>query len=119
MPDFSIKLTENGEWIHSRTVGSMYGSRNLESLANKIGHSFWRKQELPKHRYTYFLANRKETKKMIADLRIPIISFNEIELPVPLIQKINVEDGKIINIEILRGKDTGWVLDKGKKINNK
>ena len=116
MPDFSIKTLENGEWMHSRTVGSVYGSRNLESLANVIGHTFWQKQELQKHRYIYFLGTPKERKQYIKDVKVPIIPFNRVKLPTPIIRKIHVVDGKIVQIEVLQGTDKGWKLDKGEKI---
>ena len=113
MTDFSSKTLENGEWMHSRTVGSVYGSRNLESLAEKIGHTFWQKQELQKHRYIYFLCTPRERKQYIKDVKVPIIPFNNIKLPIPIIRKIHVVDGKIVQIEGLQGTDSGWTIKRG------
>jgi hypothetical protein len=113
MPDFSIKLTENSDWIHSRTVGSMYGSRNLESLANKIGHSFWRKQEFPKHRYIYFLGSARENKKFRNDLKLSIVSYENIRPFTPLLQYIVVNDRQIQEIKVLQGEDMGWKVKRG------
>ena len=108
MADFSVRLGEEGPWIHSRTVGSMYGSRGLESLAETIGSTFWQKQEMPKHRYIYFLCSAKETKKLIPDLVIPILPYSQIVHPKQIIRKINVVDGKITGIDVIQGMDTGW-----------
>jgi hypothetical protein len=113
MPDFSIKLTENSDWIHSRTVGSMYGSRNLESLANKIGHSFWRKEEFPKHRYIYFLGSTRENKKFRKDLKLSIVSYENIRPFTPLLQYIVVNDGQVEEIKVLQGQDMGWKVKRG------
>ena len=64
-PTFSLKIEEDGEWIHSRTVYSMYGSSNAEHLKNRIGHTFWLKKEAEKHRYLFFLGSRKEKKLLL------------------------------------------------------
>lgn len=108
MPDYSIKLFENSEWIHSRTVGERYGNKNVENLASTIGHTFWRKEETAKHRYIYFLCNKKEKKKLLGDLKIPIIDYKDIKEYVQLIQKVHVKDGKLDTIEVLQGVDNGW-----------
>ena len=42
MPDFSILLSEDDLWMHSRTVGSKFGNKSVDNLARKIGHTFWR-----------------------------------------------------------------------------
>jgi hypothetical protein len=116
MPDFSIKLLESGEWIHSRTVGSMFGSRNLESLAKKIGHSFWRKEEFPKHRYIYFLCSPREKKQFIKDLKIPILPYNQIRPFTPLVQSVIVKEGTIERIDVLQGTDIGWQVKRGETV---
>lgn len=108
MPDYSLKLFEDGEWIHSRTVAERFGHKAIESLAQKIGHTFWRKEETSKHRYIYFLCDRKEKKRLIADLKIPILPYSDITEYTQLIQKIHVVDGNIQHIEILQGTDNGW-----------
>ena len=112
MPDYSVRLTEGSGWIHSRTLGAMYGSRSVENLAEKIGHTFWQKKEMPKHRYIYFLPRGRERKKMIADVKIPIIDYSDSEFQEQVIRKIHVKDGKFSHIEVLQGEDTGWKMDK-------
>lgn len=119
MPDFSIKLHNGGDWIHSRTVGSMFGSRNLESLAAKIGHSFWRKADSSKHRYIYLLANKKEKKKMLNDLKMPILDYKDIKHSELLIQKVHVKNGVIDKIEVLQGEDIGWQVKRGEYVTQK
>jgi len=108
MPDYSIRLFENSDWIHSRTVGERYGNKNVENIASTIGHTFWRKEETAKHRYIYFLCNKKEKKKLMGDLKIPVMDYKDIKEYVQLIQKVHVKEGKLDTIEVLQGVDNGW-----------
>jgi hypothetical protein len=109
MPDFSIRLEEDGEWIHSRTVGARYGNKNVNNLAKQIGHTFWRKEETAKHRYIYFLCGKKEKKHLLKNLKLPILSYSDIKPYTQLIQKVNVGVGGVVeSIEVLQGKDNGW-----------
>lgn len=115
MPDFSILLEEDGLWMHSRTVGSKFGNKSIDNLAKKIGKTFLRKEETAKHRYIYFLCDKKEKKKLISDLKIPILPYTDIKEYEQLIQKVIVKDGKVESIEILQGKDNGWVNKQGQE----
>ena len=74
-PTFSLRLSEDEEWIHSRTVYSLYGSSNVEHLKRRIGHTFWLKKEAEKHRYLYFLGSRKEKKLFIINLKHPQLPY--------------------------------------------
>jgi len=108
MPDFSLLLEEGGLWIHSRTVGAKFGNKSVENLAKRIGRTFWRKEETAKHRYIYFLCDKKEKKRMMKNLKIPVIPYNDIKEYVQLIQKVTVTDGVVENIEVIQGVDNGW-----------
>jgi hypothetical protein len=68
MPNWGISLHKDPyQWIHSRTVFSMWGSGNLAHLQMEIGKQgykeFWRREEPPKHRYVQILAQDKKEKK--------------------------------------------------------
>lgn len=75
MPNWGISLTKDPyDWIHSRTVFSMWGSHNLEHLKREIGKSgyseFWRKKEAGKHRYIQILGdNKREKNKLLKQLK--------------------------------------------------
>lgn len=114
MPDYSIRLSEDGPWIHSRTVGERWGNKSIENLADKIGHTFWRKEETAKHRYIYFLCDKKEKKKYLKQLKLPIVDYNDIKPYTQLIQKIEVVDRKVVNIEVLQGIGDGKWTNKQK-----
>jgi len=89
-PTYSLKLTEDGEWVHSRTVYSRYGSSNVEHLKKQLGHTFWLKKEASKHRYLYFLGNKKENKLFMDMLKHSL-------LPYP---KDVQDDSELIKIEV-------------------
>ena len=74
-PTFSLKIEKGGEWIHSRTVYSMYGSSNVEHLKRQIGHTFWLKKEAEKHRYLYFLGSKKDKRLFISNLKHPQLPY--------------------------------------------
>ena len=75
MPNYGISLTKDPyDWIHSRTVFSMWGSGNLEHLKREIGKQgyseFWRREEPPKHRYIQIItADKKEKKALLKTLK--------------------------------------------------
>ncbi len=108
MPDYSIRINDNDLWTHSRTVGARWGNKSVENLAKSIGQTFYRKEETAKHRYIYFLVGKKEKKRMMKNLKIPVFSYNEIKPYTQLIQKVHVKDGVVERIEILQGVDNGW-----------
>lgn len=113
MPDYSIRLIENGPWMHSRTVGQRYGNKKIDNLAESIGHTFWRKEETAKHRYIYFLTDRKETKRLKKLLKLSILPYKELNLLNQLIQKVNVINGKYVNAETISGSGDGGFTLKG------
>ncbi len=108
MPDYSIRINEDDLWTHSRTVGARWGNKSVENLAKTIGQTFYRKEETAKHRYIYFLCGKKERKRMIKELKIPVFGYSEIKPYTQLIQKVHVKDGVVERIEILQGVDNGW-----------
>jgi len=113
MPDYSIKLTEDGPWIHSRTVGSMFGNKNVKNLASTIGHTFWRKEETAKHRYIYFLTDKRETKQLKKKLKLPVLPYSEIKQLDQLIQKVVVVNGEFDHVETVQGTGDGSFKLKG------
>lgn len=94
MPNHSISLTkEPYEWIHSRTVSATFGSHNIEKLKAAVGHTFWRRKEPEKHRYIYFIGNKKENKKYMRNLKYELKPYpTNAEEYVPPIDEIEVEN---------------------------
>jgi hypothetical protein len=77
MPNYGICLeSEDGQYIHSRTVFSRWGSHNLEHLKTEIGKDgykeFWRRKEMSKLRYIQILpTNKSEKKRLLKALKHP------------------------------------------------
>ena len=72
---FALRLEKDGEWIHSRTIFSMYGSNNVDHLKQQIGRTFWLKKEERKYRYIYILADKKMKKQILSTLKHPILPY--------------------------------------------
>jgi hypothetical protein len=96
MPDYQVRLFPDSKWIHSRTVGAKFGPKNLRKLAEKIGHKFWRKEETSKHRYIYFLCNKKEKKEIMKKLKLPIVPYPKWTSMKPLIQEIEIINNDLV-----------------------
>ncbi len=108
MPDYSIRINEDELWTHSRTVGARWGNKSVDNLAKSIGETFYRKEETAKHRYIYFVCGKKEKKRIMKNLKIPVFPYSEIKPYTQLIQKVHVTNGVVERIEILQGVDNGW-----------
>ena len=85
----------------------MAGEEGRHSRHNK-GVRENRVDRSAKHRYVFFVGNKKEKKRMMQNLKIPVIPYNDIKEYVQLIQKVHVKDGVIEKIEVLQGVDNGW-----------
>ena len=75
MPNYSLGFTPDGPWMHSRTVGMKYGSTNEAHLKKVVGRTFWLKTDANKHRYLQFTVGKKERKKLIKQLKHPIMPY--------------------------------------------
>ena len=89
-PTYALRLEEDGEWMHSRNVYSRYGSSNVEHLKKQIGHTFWLKKEAEKHRYIYFLGNKRENKVFMKSLKHKLFPYPKEANSTAEIQKIEV-----------------------------
>lgn len=74
---FSVQLEKDGEWLHPRTIFSMYGSNSIDIMKKQIGHTFWIRNEARKHRYIYTLANKKEKKEILSNLKHPLLPYSD------------------------------------------
>ena len=88
---YSVRLEEDSEWLHSRTVFSRWGSNNLDILKKKIGKTFWVREEPRKHRYLYLLCNKKHKKNIMKTLKHPILPYPKNKKEINLkVEEINV-----------------------------
>ena len=66
-----FRFEEDGEWLHPRTVFSMYGTNDLKLLEERVKGEFWVKSLPRKHRYIYFLCSKGRKRKIIKTLKHP------------------------------------------------
>jgi len=65
--------TEN--WLSDRAIGEQLGTNGLKAVLSKIPDMEY-KRKLRKHRYIYFLCNKKEKKRLIKELKHPLCNYN-------------------------------------------
>lgn len=93
-PTYSLRVNEDDDWMHSRSVYSKYGSAAPENLKKAIGRDFWLKKEASKHRYIYFLGNKRENRHFKKMMKHPIINYPKNYVHDVTITKITVENNK-------------------------
>ena len=93
-PTYSLRVNEDDEWMHSRSVYSKYGSAAPKNLIKAIGQTFWLKKEASKHRYIYFLGNKKENRHFKKMMKHPIMNYPKNYQHDVEITKIEVENNK-------------------------
>lgn len=92
---FSYSIDRN-KWIHSRSAGAKWGSRKPDEFAKTVRQTFWRKEESYKHRYIYFLCDKKTKRHLLKQMVTDIVPFTEHKQFVPRIERFDVDDNGII-----------------------
>ena len=72
---WSFKFSEDGEWQHGRTIFPTYGTNNPAKIQEQVQRSFWIRKEPRKHRYVYVLANGGLRRKILKNLKHPILAY--------------------------------------------
>ena len=93
-PTYSLRVNEDDEWMHSRSVYSKYGSAAPKNLIKAIGQDFWLKKEATKHRYIYFLGSKSENRKFYKMMKHPVMDYPKNYQHDVEITKIKVENNK-------------------------
>ena len=93
-PTFSLRINEEDDWMHSRSVYSKYGSAAPKNLIKAIGRDFWLKKEASKHRYIYFLGNKRENRNFHKMMKHPVMDYPKDYKHDVEITKIEVENNK-------------------------
>ena len=74
-PNYMFKLPNEDKWITARTLTDRIdGSVGIEEVKKKIPDIEIKVAE-KKHRYLYFLCNRGEKKRLIKQLKHPLVSY--------------------------------------------
>lgn len=69
------KVFVSGKLQHRRTLNSLYGTSSPEELSKKTGINIEVEEQDGKHRYFYFLGNKREVKQMKSKLKYPILPY--------------------------------------------
>ena len=93
-PTYSLRVNEEDDWMHSRSVYSKYGSAAPKNLMKAIGQDFWLKKEATKHRYIYFLGSKAENRKFRKVMKHPEMKYPKNYVQEVEITKIEVENNK-------------------------
>ena len=93
-PTYSLRVNEDDEWMHSRSVYSKYGSAAPKNLIKALGRDFWLKKEATKHRYIYFLGTKAENRKFRKVMKHPEMKYPKNYVQEVEITKIEVENNK-------------------------
>ena len=88
-----FKWEEDGKWQHGRTIFPYYGTNDVEKMRDLVEKDFWVKKELRKHRYIYLLVSKNIKRKVIKDLKHPILPYPKVA---------DIEEVKEIKIKVNR-----------------
>jgi len=72
---WSFKFNENDRWKHGRTIFPYYGTNDIEKIQRQVKEPFWIRKEPRKHRYIYILTGKKDKKKIMKNLKYPILPY--------------------------------------------
>jgi len=71
---YMYRYPNTDNWLSDRAIGEQLGTNGLRGVLHKVPDMEYRKK-LRKHRYIYFLCNRKEKKRLIKELKHPLLSY--------------------------------------------
>lgn len=73
-PGGAREIIINGKSVHSHTVADLYGTRSLKQLSS-MGVDFEVSEKILKHRYVYFLGNKRQRKELRKALKWPVLPY--------------------------------------------
>jgi hypothetical protein len=69
-------LLKNGSTIHPKQIVNMFGTRAVDTIRDNLGNKFVSIiQGYSKHRYVYFLGNKRQRKELRKALKWPILPY--------------------------------------------
>ena len=72
---FMYRYPNTKEWLTDRAIGSKLGVNSLHGVLKKIPDMEY-KVKFRKHRYIYFLCSKKEKKRLIKELKHPLVDYH-------------------------------------------
>jgi len=90
-----FKWEEDGKWQHPRTIFPYYGTTDIEKISTLVEKDFWIKKELRKHRYVYLLGSKKQKRKILKNLKHPILPYPK----TAAIEEAEIKKIKVIGVK--------------------
>ena len=72
---YMYRYPNTDNWLSDRAIGEQLGTNGLKAVLSKIPDMEYKKK-LRKHRYIYFLCSKKEKKRLMGELKHPLISYD-------------------------------------------
>ena len=72
---YMYRYPNTDNWLSDRAIGEQLGTNGLQGVLSKVPDMEYRKK-LRKHRYIYFLCSKKEKKRLIKELKHPLIDYD-------------------------------------------
>ena len=72
---YMYRYPNTDNWLSDRAIGEQLGTNGLKGVLDKIPDMEYKKK-LRKHRYIYFLCSKKEKKRLMGELKHPLISYD-------------------------------------------
>ena len=74
---YMYRYPNTDNWLSDRAIGEQLGTNGLRGVLQKVPDMEYRKK-LRKHRYIYFLCSKKEKKRLVGDLKHPLLSYDSL-----------------------------------------
>ena len=71
---YMYRYPNTDNWLSDRAIGEQLGTNGLRGVLDKIPGMEYKKK-LRKHRYLYFLCSKKEKKRLMGELKHPLLSY--------------------------------------------
>ena len=72
---YMYRYPNTDNWLSDRAIGEQLGTNGLRGVLQKVPDMEYRKK-LRKHRYIYFLCSKKEKKRLMGELKHPLLSYD-------------------------------------------
>jgi len=71
---YMYRYPNTDNWLSDRAIGEQLGTNGLKGVLDKIPDMEYKKK-LRKHRYIYFLCSKKEKKRLMGELKHPLVEY--------------------------------------------
>ena len=85
---FMYRFPNTKKWLTDRAIGDKLGTNSLHGVLKKVPDMEY-KVKFRKHRYIYFLCNKKEKKRLIKELKHPLVNYHHHDKDemIPVVEK--------------------------------